>query len=80
MLTGRCATVGRPIHCEQREKPTMDEVTRVQELYIAELMRYVPCILRILQRLRLTTATCRIWDTYKDHFARSRKRELSIVD
>lgn len=32
--------VGRPIHCEKREKPTMEEVTRVQEQYIAELMRW----------------------------------------
>jgi len=54
------SVIGRPIHCEKCEKPTMEEVTRVQQEYIAELMR--------------------IWETYKDEFARSRKRELSIID
>jgi hypothetical protein len=40
LLMRRDVPVGRPIHCEKREKPTMEEVTRVQEQYIAELMRY----------------------------------------
>ncbi|EPQ56172.1 diacylglycerol acyltransferase [Gloeophyllum trabeum ATCC 11539] len=54
------SVIGRPILCEKCEKPSMEEVTRVQQEYIAELLR--------------------IWDTYKDQFARSRKRELSIID
>jgi 2-acylglycerol O-acyltransferase 2 len=54
------SVIGRPIRCEKCEKPTMEEVTHVQQQYITELMR--------------------IWDTYKDVFARQRKRELSIID
>ncbi|EIN06275.1 DAGAT-domain-containing protein [Punctularia strigosozonata HHB-11173 SS5] len=54
------SVIGRPILCDQCDSPTMEEVTRVQQQYIAELMR--------------------IWETYKDIFARSRKRELSIID
>ncbi|TCD67402.1 diacylglycerol O-acyltransferase 1 [Steccherinum ochraceum] len=45
---------------EQCDKPTLDEVVRVQEQYIEELMR--------------------IWNTHKDDFARSRRRELSIIE
>lgn len=52
--------IGRPIQVEKREKPTLDEITRVQTQYIDELMR--------------------IWNTYKDEFARTRRRELSIIE
>ena len=33
--------VGRPIHVEKCEKPSIEEVKRVQETYITELMRWV---------------------------------------
>ncbi|KAI0343355.1 DAGAT-domain-containing protein [Trametopsis cervina] len=54
------AVIGHPIHVEQRDKPSLEEVQRVQTQYIDELMR--------------------IWNTYKDEFARSRTRELSIIE
>ncbi|KAK7686330.1 hypothetical protein QCA50_010554 [Cerrena zonata] len=54
------AVIGRPIHVEQCDKPTLDEIRRIQEQYIDELMS--------------------IWNTYKDQFARTRRRELSIVE
>lgn len=31
--------VGRPIHVEQSDKPTLEELTRIQKLYIDELTR-----------------------------------------
>ena len=42
-----CATllVGNPIHVEQHDKPTLDEVRQVQKQYIDELMRYASCVL-----------------------------------
>lgn len=52
--------VGRPIHVEKCEKPTLEEITHIQTQYIEELMR--------------------IWHTYKDEFARMRKRELTIIE
>ncbi|EIW75198.1 diacylglycerol-acyltransferase [Coniophora puteana RWD-64-598 SS2] len=54
------SVIGRPIHVERTEKPTTEEVMRIQSLYIEELMR--------------------IWNTYKDEFAKTRTRELSIID
>ncbi|KAI6023843.1 hypothetical protein PISMIDRAFT_430466 [Pisolithus microcarpus 441] len=54
------SVIGRPIHIGKCEKPSLEEVTRVQTKYIEELIR--------------------IWNTYKDEFAKTRKRELSIID
>jgi len=54
------AVIGKPIHVEKCEKPGLDEVMKVQEMYIAELTR--------------------IWNTYKDEFAKARLRELNIID
>ncbi|KAH7890989.1 diacylglycerol acyltransferase-domain-containing protein [Phlebopus sp. FC_14] len=54
------SVIGHPIHVEKCDKPTLEEVTRVQTLYIEELTR--------------------IWNTYKDEFAKTRKRELNIID
>ncbi|PPQ85401.1 hypothetical protein CVT25_006397 [Psilocybe cyanescens] len=54
------AVIGRPIHVQQCDKPSLDEVMRVQEKYIEELLR--------------------IWNTYKDKFAKARLRELNIID
>ncbi|KAJ7282078.1 DAGAT-domain-containing protein [Mycena rebaudengoi] len=53
------AVIGRPIHVEQTENPSLDEVMAVQKQYIEELTR--------------------IWNTYKDLFAKARTRELSII-
>ncbi|KAF8735167.1 hypothetical protein AX14_002622 [Amanita brunnescens Koide BX004] len=54
------AVIGNPIQVEKCEKPSLEEVKRVQARYIAELTR--------------------IWNTYKDEFAKARLRELSIID
>ncbi|KAF7370987.1 DAGAT-domain-containing protein [Mycena sanguinolenta] len=53
------AVIGRPIHVTQTENPSLEEVMRMQKLYIEELER--------------------IWNTYKDVFAKARTRELSII-
>ncbi|KAG6817311.1 hypothetical protein H0H87_010328 [Tephrocybe sp. NHM501043] len=52
--------IGKPIHVEKSEKPDIEEVVRVQQLYIEELTR--------------------IWNTYKDEFAKARLQELNIID
>ncbi|PFH50930.1 hypothetical protein AMATHDRAFT_143758 [Amanita thiersii Skay4041] len=54
------AVIGKPIHTEKCEKPSIEEVKRVQERYIQELTR--------------------IWNTYKDQFAKARLRELNIIE
>jgi 2-acylglycerol O-acyltransferase 2 len=54
------SVIGRPIHVQRCEKPSLEEIERVQRMYIEELTR--------------------IWNTYKDEFAKTRLRELSIVD
>jgi len=53
------AVIGKPIHVEKCDKPTLEEVMRVQKMYIEELTR--------------------IWNTYKDTFAKARLRELEII-
>lgn len=35
---------------------------------------------QILRSWFHSIATCRIWNTYKDEYARTRKRELSIIE
>ncbi|KAI0684976.1 DAGAT-domain-containing protein [Cytidiella melzeri] len=52
--------IGNPIHVQQCDKPTLDEIRKAQTQYIDELMR--------------------IWNAYKDEFARTRTRELSIIE
>ncbi|KAK0201493.1 diacylglycerol acyltransferase-domain-containing protein [Desarmillaria ectypa] len=52
--------IGRPIHVKQIDKPDIDEIRRIQTLYIDELTR--------------------LWDTYKNDFAKARKRELNIIE
>ncbi|PPQ70844.1 hypothetical protein CVT24_001051 [Panaeolus cyanescens] len=54
------AVIGKPIHVHQSDKPTLEEVMKVQKLYIDELER--------------------IWNTYKDTFAKTRVRELNIIE
>ncbi|KAE9393994.1 DAGAT-domain-containing protein [Gymnopus androsaceus JB14] len=54
------AVIGNPVHVEKCDKPDIQEVMRVQKMYIEELTR--------------------IWNTYKDQFAKARTRELSIID
>lgn len=75
--------VGKPVHVEQCDKPTLEEVMRVQEKYIKELTRWP------LSRILGSTVTYywslfqkfySIWNTYKDKFAKARLRELEIID
>ncbi|GJE99276.1 DAGAT-domain-containing protein [Phanerochaete sordida] len=54
------AVIGNPIHVQKCDKPSLEEVRRIQTQYIDELMR--------------------IWNTYKDEFARTRQRELNIIE
>lgn len=71
--------VGRPIHVVQCDKPSLEEIRHVQEQYIDELMWCV-LLLCYLWCRRLINAVRRIWNTYKDDFARTRTRELSIIE
>jgi len=54
------AVIGKPIRVTKCDKPTLEEVMRVQTKYIEELTR--------------------IWNTYKDTFAKARLRELNIIE
>ncbi|KAK0465716.1 diacylglycerol-acyltransferase [Armillaria novae-zelandiae] len=57
----------------------IEEVRRVQTLYIAELQRYA--IFSSPESLAIVLNDGpRIWDTHKDEFAKARKRELNIID
>lgn len=80
--------VGNPIHVVQSDKPTLEEVMHVQQQYIDELMRYVlassfgrPTCCHC-QRIAhwLWRMHFRIWHTYKDQFAKTRTRELNIIE
>ncbi len=71
--------VGRPIHVVQCDKPSLEEIRHVQEQYIDELMWCV-FLFGFLWRRRPLKAVRRIWNTYKDDFARTRTRELSIIE
>jgi len=71
-------SVGHPIHVKQCDKPSLEEVRQVQEMYIDELTRCVTFALS--GQGLLTTAAARIWNKYKDTFAKARVRELMIVD
>lgn len=68
--------VGNPIQVEKCEKPSLEEVKRVQARYIAELTRYAAHVLPADD----ISCFCSIWNTYKDEFAKARLRELSIID
>ena len=79
--------VGHPIHVVQCDKPTLEEVMHVQQQYIDELMRYVtmPSSLHLIavagrSLTPFSGASCRIWHTYKDEFAKTRTRELNIIE
>ena len=50
----------------------------IQQQYIDELMWYV-CLVLVPEGTLLTPHV-RIWNTYKDEFARTRTRELSIIE
>lgn len=71
------AAVGRPIHIRQIDQPNMEEILRVQKLYIDELERFVH--VNFLRRLSGSSRR-RIWNKYKDDFAKARTRELSIIE
>lgn len=72
--------VGRPIHVNRSANPSMEEITRVQKLYIQELERFVfdPLLCRSSHTQPLHNV--RIWNKYKDEFAKARLREMMIVE
>lgn len=78
--------VGHPIPVEKCDKPTLDEVMKVQAQYIEELMRSVYPFVILFWSLTshlptfIHVGTNRIWNTYKNDFARSRRRELNIIE
>lgn len=85
MLIPHCdaVAVGRPIHVQKCEKPTLEEVTHIQQQYIEELMRCVALSIRLVRRKSVEVTLLilrRIWNTYKDEFAQTRTRELSIIE
>jgi hypothetical protein len=75
-------TVGRPIHVDKCDKPSLDELHRVQKLYIDELTRSLRlfCFAKTTERSYYPCPHDRIWNTYKDRFAKARRRELNIID
>ena len=71
----------------QCDKPTLEEVMHVQQQYIDELMRYVtdlamphPSPIVSPSLTPFSGASDRIWHTYKDEFAKTRTRELNIIE
>jgi len=66
---------------EKCEKPSVEELQRVQKLYIEELTRSVyPHESRTIRAVSHSAGNSRIWNTYKDKFAKARRRELNIID
>ncbi|KAI8996481.1 DAGAT-domain-containing protein [Trametes punicea] len=72
------AVIGHPIHVVQCDKPTLEEITQVQQKYIDELMWYVVSFVSSCPARPLFGNV--IWHTYKDEFARTRRRELNIIE
>lgn len=76
-------TVGRPISVQQKDHPTDAELDEVQARYIAELKRCVRCPPPVRARLLSLTRTLfdrnSIWENYKEIYAKSRTRELTII-
>ena len=68
--------VGRPIRVQQCDKPTLDEVVRIQGQYIEELMRYAS---KNVYGNLTDSGLGRIWNTYKDEFARKRVKEMEFI-
>lgn len=66
------SSVGRPIHVPKEDRPSKELVEKIQALYIEELMRYAA--LRQFRSIKLNIACRRIWNTYKDVYAKERTR------
>jgi len=79
-LTIILPTVGRPIHVDKCDKPSIDELHRVQKLYIDELTRFSTLSNSEPYKNGYSFPHDRIWNTYKDKFAKARRRELNIID
>jgi 2-acylglycerol O-acyltransferase 2 len=68
------------------DKPSLEELHRVQKLYIDELTRFVGLSYATNTSATSTADTLplpsmtRIWHTYKNQFAKARRRELNIID
>jgi len=58
----------------------MEEITRVQKLYIQELERSVLELLLCRSSHTQPPYDVRIWNKYKDEFAKARLREMMIVE
>ena len=71
--------VGRPIHVNRSANPSMEEIRRVQKLYIQELERSVLEPPHTIHRTQ-PPHNLRIWDKYKDEYAKARLREMMIVE
>lgn len=72
--------VGRPVHVNRSANPSMEEITRVQKLYIQELERFVKRPSRRHPSHTQSMHNARIWNKYKDEFAKARLREMMIVE
>lgn len=70
--------IGRPVSVTQHDNPTITMIEEVQGRYIAELMRCVSYFCRVARQW--TKKFRRIWETYKDSYARHRKQELRIIE
>lgn len=57
----------------------MEEITRVQKLYIQELERSVTGP-SFCHSSHTQSPHARIWNKYKDEFAKARLREMMIVE
>ncbi|KAG6840504.1 hypothetical protein C0991_006301 [Blastosporella zonata] len=78
---GENDVIGKPIHVEKCEKPDIEEVVRVQQLYIEELTRFVTRLALLdFQVIYSRCSIRRIWNAYKDEFAKARLQELNIID
>ncbi|CAG8592323.1 10542_t:CDS:2, partial [Acaulospora colombiana] len=60
------------------EQPSMEKVLEVHALYIEELKRSAPSN-ELLHPVILTNPHFRIWEKYKDQYARQRTKDLRII-
>lgn len=58
----------------------MEEITRVQKLYIQELERFVDGPFLRHPSHTQSVHNFRIWNKYKDEFAKARLREMMIIE
>jgi len=66
---------GRPIPVKKVEKPTKEQVIEIHTQYIAELTRCA----HMFEDGGTTDPSTRIWEKYKNDYARQRIKELRII-